>query len=117
MAYIHKIVSAVTLGNANSYVGLDGRLFYDTTTQTLRLSDGATPGGIVLTSSPMAGNSFADNEIPSGTINGINTTFTLNNTPAANSLGSTKDFTLTANLIQFVIVPTANSSILADYRY
>jgi hypothetical protein len=34
--------------NAASYVGTTGDLFYDPTTTTLRVSDGSTPGGVVI---------------------------------------------------------------------
>ena len=38
-------------GNAaNTYIGNEGELFYDPQTTTLRMSDGSTPGGIVVSS-------------------------------------------------------------------
>lgn len=50
-SYFHKIFSSRAPGNANLYVGEIGRIFYDQATGILRLSDGKTPGGIIITSS------------------------------------------------------------------
>lgn len=36
--------------SASNYIGNEGELFYDPTTTTLRVSDGSTPGGVVLSS-------------------------------------------------------------------
>jgi len=45
---LHKIYSSRVYTSANTYVGEAGRLFYDETDGILRLSDGATPGGIIV---------------------------------------------------------------------
>jgi len=74
------------------------------------------------------GGQFADNETPSGAINGTNVTFTLANTPnpAASLIlqlnGSIQtsggvDFTLSAATITFELAPLTNSILRAWYRF
>lgn len=70
--------------------------------------------------------SVVDNEVPSGTINGSNVTFTLVSTPATNSLNLYKngirlkpggaDYTLSGNTITFVTAPPTGAVLLADYN-
>ena len=71
---------------------------------------------------------FAENETPSGTINGSNTVFTLANTPAvANSLqiflngayqtAGGEDYTLSDNTITFVNAPLTGSVLRSFYKY
>ncbi len=73
--------------------------------------------------------SFSDSETPAGSINGLNTTFTLANTPspaaslnlALNGLrmSPTVDFTLTGNTISFLTASTPQTGdiLTASYRY
>jgi hypothetical protein len=73
--------------------------------------------------------SFSDSEVPSGSINGSNTTFTLANSPSpAASLDlslngllmkSGTDFTLSGNTISFLIASTPQTGdiLVASYRY
>jgi hypothetical protein len=44
-----KIVNKHINQSSSTYVGVDGELFYDTETNTLKISDGTTPGGTTLT--------------------------------------------------------------------
>jgi hypothetical protein len=44
-----KIVNKHINQSSSTYVGVDGELFYDTVTNTLKISDGTTPGGTTLT--------------------------------------------------------------------
>ena len=77
-------------------------------------------------SSSVASNSFVSNEIPSGTVNGTNATFTLANTPVSGTLalyrdgqlmkGGGNDYTLTGNSIVFVTAPLTDSVLLAFYQ-
>ena len=71
---------------------------------------------------------FADSETPSGTVNGVNTAFTLANTPSpATSLIFTVngqvmspvgvDFTLSGTTITTVTAPPTGSVLRAWYRY
>lgn len=76
-----------------------------------------------------AGSSFADGEVPVGTVNGVNTTFTLASTPSpAGSLelyrngllmrqGS--DYQITTNVITFFLasVPQTGDLLVASYRF
>jgi hypothetical protein len=68
---------------------------------------------------------FVDNEIPSGTINGSNTAFTLANAPTAGSvhlylngvrLRPTTDYSITGTAITMVMVPQTGDWLYADYR-
>lgn len=70
---------------------------------------------------------FIDNETPAGTINGLNVTFTLANTPFAGSEhifknglrqkpGGGNDYTISGNTITFAVAPLGGSILLADYR-
>jgi hypothetical protein len=78
------------------------------------------------TISTTAASSFAENETPSGTINGSNTAFTLAHAPTTGSLklflnGArqqlTGDYTLSGTTITFLTAPQSGSILLADYRY
>ena len=82
------------------------------------------------TSGPCGGASplFSDGEVPAGTIDGVNATFTLANAPSpAASLAlfrngiaqkATVDFTLTSSTVQFLAgaIPQAGDTLLAWYR-
>ena len=68
-----------------------------------------------------------DNEIPSGTINGSNVTFTLANTPISGSehvylngarqlVGAGNDYTISSATITFATAPPTGSNLLVDYR-
>ena len=41
--------------NVSTFIGKEGTLFYDPGSQTLRISDGSTPGGVVVNSSAVGG--------------------------------------------------------------
>lgn len=56
-----KIVNKHINESSSTYVGVDGELFYDTVTNTLKISDGSTPGGVTLTTDGSAA-SAADPE-------------------------------------------------------
>lgn len=65
-------------------------------------------------------------EVPSGTVDGVNDTFTLAHTPTAGTLKlfvggvrlkETDDYTLSTNTITFITPPQSGSNILADYTY
>ena len=68
---------------------------------------------------------FVFNEVPSGTINGTNVTFTLAHTPQAGTAlhlnglrqtpGATNDFTISGATITFNAAPIVGDEILADY--
>lgn len=96
----------------------------------LTTADPITLGSTNLTFTANGGTvpSFVNNEVPSGTINGSNTAFTLASTPSpASSLELTldgqkmtaggADFTLSGAAITFVIAPPTGSVLLAAYRF
>lgn len=125
MSYIRKIDSAASVSNANIYVGLLGHIFYDGS-GVLRLSDGVTPGGMIL-NNPTTVSNFVTNEFPSGNINGINTIFTLAHVPILNSQeiyengiyqapGTGNDYVISQNVITFIVAPISGR-IIANYRY
>ena len=45
---------------SGAYVGKDGEIWVDTVTNTLKVSDGATPGGVVITTDGTSGGAWAD---------------------------------------------------------
>lgn len=72
------------------------------------------------------GNTAVFGEIPSGTINGANVTFTLANTPVAGTVAVylngarqkvTDDYTISGATITFVSAPLSGSNLLADYEH
>ena len=69
---------------------------------------------------------FVDDETPSGTVNGSNTTFTTLRAPETGSLKVyrgggrqrvAEDYTLAAKTITFTVAPVVGEVILVDYRY
>ena len=92
-------------------VGVTGTVIGDNVTATI----GGTPG------------TRAKDEVPTGAINDVNLTFTLFQTPIANTLELTlnglyqyaagNDFTLSGVTITFVNAPPTGSTLLANYFY
>lgn len=83
---------------------------------------------VVTTNTVIGGINIADSEIPSGTINASNLTFTLAHTPVSGSLklysdgirmsGGGVDYTLSTATITFASTDqTPKFTLLADYRY
>ncbi len=73
---------------------------------------------------PDVNTSLVHGEVPSGTVNGSNTAFTLSATPATGSLNLfqngvrlkiTEDYTLSTATITFVTAPATGDLLLADY--
>ena len=67
-----------------------------------------------------------NSEVPTGAINGVNTVFTLANTPLAGTLklyaGGARmtvveDFTLVGATITFLVAPFSGTVLIADYSY
>jgi len=70
---------------------------------------------------------FVDNETPTGTVNGINVTFTLANTPTAGTehlylngvrqkSGAGNDYTISTNTITYLAAPLTGDVLLVDYK-
>ncbi len=72
------------------------------------------------------GINFAGSEVPSGTVDGTNTTYTLAHTATSDSLQlfwngvrqyPTTDYTISGATITMTYAPASGSYPLADYRY
>jgi len=86
-------------------------------------------GQVIATTTPSSGGHTAViGEVPSGTINGSNTTFTLAHTPSGGvaaiyingfryAPGSGNDYTISGATITMLSVPATSSSFLVDYNY
>ena len=71
--------------------------------------------------------SFTDKAVPSGSVNGTNTRFTVSQTPTSGSehvfrngvlqKGGGVDYTLSGTTITFVTAPESGDLLLASYRY
>lgn len=71
--------------------------------------------------------SFADKEVPSGTVNGSNVTFTLAETPTSGSehlflngvlqKDGGNDYSISGGTITFVTAPETGATLLVSYRY
>lgn len=79
------------------------------------------------TSAGLTNSNFVDKEVPSGTINGVNTTFTLANTPVAGSehiylngvlqeSGAGNDYTISGATITMLTAPLTGEKLRASYR-
>lgn len=79
------------------------------------------------TSAGLTGSNFVDKEVPSGTINGVNTTFTLANTPIAGSdhvylngvlqeSGAGNDYTISGATITMLTAPLTGEKVRVSYR-
>lgn len=71
------------------------------------------------------GSFFVGNEVPTGSVDGSNTDFTLVNTPDPKELKvyvngqrlkQTEDWTISGDTLTFNIAPPTNSIILVDYH-
>jgi len=69
---------------------------------------------------------FIRGELPSGTINGVNVTFTLTNTPNTDTeevtldgveQERTTDYSVSGDTITFIVAPTGGSVIVVDYVF
>ena len=78
------------------------------------------------TSGSVTTSNFVFNETPSGSLNGLNTTYTLAFTPTANTLqlymngirlksGAGNDYTITTNTITMATAPTSTDVLICDY--
>jgi hypothetical protein len=126
---LSTLQSVIAEGTAASRpaAGIAGRLYFAVDTTTLYYDNGstwdtwATGGG----GSP----NFADAETPSGTIDGVNTTFTLAHAPSpAASLilvmngitlreGGGNDYTLSTSTITMASAPETGTILICWYRY
>lgn len=89
-----------------------------TTPPTIGISPGVISGGTEV--------NFADEEVPSGSINGTNLTFTISHTPTSGSLKLFKnglrlkrgvDYTLSVATITMLYTVDSGTTLVCDYRY
>lgn len=128
------------------YINSSGKVGFNTATIDsqvvinggLRINNGAAQNGYVWTSTGTDGrgtwqaatggglssSNFVFNEVPSGTINGVNTTFTLANTPTAGTVAIflrglrmklTTDYTISGSTITMINIPDTGDDLVADY--
>ena len=80
-----------------------------------------------ITSGGLTSANFVDKEIPSGAINGVNATYTLSNTPTANSehiylngqlqeSGTGNDYTISGAIITYLTAPLTGEKLRVTYR-
>lgn len=111
-------LSGTTFSVANG--GVDTTQIADDAVTTAKIADSqVTPAKLSF--------SFVDNEVPSGTINGTNTDFTLASTPVSGSVhvylngirqtpGVGNDYTISGTTITFAAAPVSGDALLCDYR-
>lgn len=120
--------------DSNSFDEITGSLVYIEQVDTrffCTANTGGTLGSTAITYvQDTAGNlsisNFVFSEVPTGSINSSNVTYTLANTPTAGTLrvylngvrlqsGSSNDFTLSTNTITMITAPVTNDVLLTDY--
>ena len=91
----------------------------------LQENAGGTYDEIVLEVSTATVDTYIANEVPTGTINGINDNFTLANVPTTGTVKVyvngmrqllTDDYSVSTNVITFTIAPYEGSNIIVDYN-
>jgi hypothetical protein len=126
-------VTTVSVVTAN---GFAGTVANPGTTPAITISTGVTGllkgngtavSAAVASTDYMAQSSFVTRETPGGTINGVNTTFTLANTPLVNTEqiflnglllepGAGNDYTISGATITMLIVPATGDRLKANYQ-
>jgi hypothetical protein len=126
-------VTSVSVTTAN---GFAGSVTNPTTTPAITISTNVTgllKGNGTAISAAVAGTdyvvptAFVDKEIPTGAINGANTTYTLANTPIAGSehvylngilqeSGAGNDYTISTNTITYLAAPLTGDKLRVTYR-
>jgi hypothetical protein len=126
-------VTSVSVVTAN---GFGGTVATATSTPAITISTGVTGllkgNGTAVSAATastdfMAPGSFVTRETPTGTINGVNTTFTLANTPIVNTEqiflnglllepGAGNDYTISGATITMLIVPATGDRLKANYQ-
>jgi|NOAtaT_7_FD_contig_41_2968157_length_4387_multi_4_in_0_out_0_2 hypothetical protein len=109
-----------------------GGSVYGNTMWLCNVASGGTLGTTPVTfiqvnAAGLTGSNFVDKEIPTGALNGSNTTFTLTATPVAGSehvyfngilldVGASNDYTISNAVITTLFAPTAADKIRVSYR-
>ena len=87
--------SRVNSITANEFVGQQGDVFYDESTGQFRVSNGVSPGGVIVSTALNLANGTADIFVNNITVNGTNTT--INNIVSNNETTVTGVLTVTGN--------------------
>ena len=97
------------------------------TATTLTGDISVTSAGVVTVTGALKGTNLVYGEVPTGTINGVNATFTLANAPVANTeqvffngsrllRGAAEDYTISGNTLTMIsYIPTSGDKIVVDY--
>jgi len=116
-----------------AFVAIEQGTTYQDTIWLCTSNQGGTLGTTAITwqqiptTAGLSNTNFVDKEIPSGSINGSNTTFVLANTPVSGSehiylngllqeLGGGNDYTISGGNITFVVAPLTGEKIRVSYR-
>lgn len=123
-AYTHRI--GLASGRPAATDVLVGTLYYSTDTSVLERSNGSIWETYTSTSTGSVTVSSVIREVPTGTINGINTTFTLANIPISNTeevylnglLQDTRgiDYSISGAIITFLVPPQLGDRVLVSYQ-
>ena len=132
VGYVHKVYNW-TYANAGARTGATvvsgdvGKVAFQADTSTLWLLKDITPTWLQITTGVASPFNFVDEEVPSGTMNGSNTAFTLAHTPISGSLQyilrdmvlSSSYFSVTGTALTAIGrgIPNSGDDFIVRYRY
>jgi hypothetical protein len=122
-----SVVSANGFAGTVANAGTTPAITMQTSVTGVLKGNGTAISAAVASTDYMAPASFVTRETPSGTINGVNTTFTLANTPIVNTEqvflnglllepGAGNDYTISGATITMLIVPATGDRLKANYQ-
>ena len=122
-----SVVTANGFGGTVANAGTTPAITISTGVTGLLKGNGTAVSAAVASTDYMAPASFITRETPTGTINGVNTTFTLANTPIVNTEqiflnglllepGAGNDYTISGATITMLIVPATGDRLKANYQ-
>jgi hypothetical protein len=122
-----SVVSANGLAGTVANAGTTPAITLSTSVTGMLKGNGTAISAAVPGTDYMAASDFVTRETPTGTINGVNTTFTLANTPIVNTEqiflnglllepGAGNDYTISAATITMLIVPATGDRLKANYQ-
>lgn len=120
--YIQNLGGEDTLAVALNDSTLGIKSLKDSTGIGFAVRDGVIV--IYNTGGGLSSSNFVFNEVPSGTINGVNTTFTLANTPTAGTvvvflrglrMKLTTDYTISGTTLTMINIPDTGDDLIVDY--
>lgn len=120
-------IGGALIGVAAGGTANGSKLVLFTNTATGTLGTTAVTSTVINAAAGLSSTNFVDAEIPSGSINGSNTTFTLANTPTSGTEkvylngirlypGAGNDYTISTNTITMATAPLTGERIVVDYR-